>query len=83
MCGAQHVVDVGGGRGKFVSMLLRRYVNMTATIYDQQHVIDEAIIEWQERYGKNVINYQGTTTIMAPSRARHHRCSHTLPCVWS
>jgi hypothetical protein len=72
-CGAQHVVDVGGGRGKFVNMLLRRYVNMTATIYDQQHVIDEAIIEWQERYGKNVINYQGMTTIMA-HRTIHHRC---------
>ncbi|MBX7072470.1 MAG: methyltransferase [Pirellulales bacterium] len=38
--GIDHLVDVGGGNGTLLSMVLARYPNLRGTLYDLPHVVD-------------------------------------------
>lgn len=50
----RHVVDVGGGRGKLLSMILSQFANVRGTLFDQPHVADGAAASLQAQFGGRV-----------------------------
>jgi hypothetical protein len=46
--GIEHLIDVGGGNGTLLSMLLARYPSLRGTLYDLPHVVDRNRVKLRE-----------------------------------
>lgn len=50
--GSRSVVDVGGGRGDLLQLILRRYHQLTGTLFDQQSAVDHHVLDMPELSGR-------------------------------